>query len=128
METPWDRAKKRPKYAEQEARTAKKPGARAQLNSGRTWSGLRDVIMDSPLGRILIDNKTTEKPSYTLTEDEWKGLKRDANRTPPGCHPALQVDIKGTRLFIIEDPLWDEIQEYIRTLEGMLEQGAEKQN
>lgn len=117
--TPW-KPDARQAYAKQEARTAKKPGARPQINSGRTWSSLRDVQQDSPLGRVLIDNKTTEAMSYTITETDWKALKRDANRTPPGCSPALQIDIRGLRLFTVEEDLWDETMNYIRLLEAKL--------
>lgn len=120
MKTPWAK-RDDPKYAQQERRTARKPGARAQVNSGRTWSSLRDVKQESPLGHVLIDNKTTDNKSYSITEADFKSLKRDANRTPPGCHPALQVDLRSLRLMVIEEDLWDEITEYVRTLEGMLD-------
>jgi hypothetical protein len=30
------------------------------------------------LGRILIDNKTTEAFSYTVKQEDWQSLKRDA--------------------------------------------------
>lgn len=116
LKTPWERVREQP-YAKQEKRTAKKPGARPQINSGRTWSSLRDVIQDSPLGRILIDNKTTEASSYRITREDFMALKRDANRTPPGCLPGLQIDIQDLRLMVIEDGLWDEILNYIRELE-----------
>jgi hypothetical protein len=124
MKTPWQRAQdRRPKYALQESRAAKKPGATAQVNSGRTWSSLRDVKLESPLGRVLIDNKTTETASsYRITEKDWLELRRDANRTPPGCHPALQIDLSDrVRLMTIEEPFWDEILDYIRVLEDQLE-------
>lgn len=120
MKTPWQRATS-PEYARQEKRTAKKPGARAQLNSGRTWSGLRDVRQASPVAHVLIDNKTTDEKSYRITKDDWESLKRDANRTPPGCLPAFQLDISGTRLMVIDDDHYDEIIKYIMLLEGRLE-------
>lgn len=120
MKKPWT-TRNDPKYAQQERRTARKPGARAQVNSGRTWSSLRDVKQSSPLGHVLIDNKTTDAESYRVTKTDFKSLKRDANRTPPGCHPALQVDLQELRLLVIEEDLWDEILEYVRTLEGMLD-------
>jgi hypothetical protein len=120
MSTPWERATA-PKYARQEKRTASKPGARPQLNSGRTWSSLRDVKQKSPVGHILIDNKTTEATSYRITKDDFKALKRDANRTPPGCVPAFQIDIQDLRLLVIEDSMWDEVLDYIRLLESRLE-------
>lgn len=111
----------KPQYARQEARTAKKPGARPQINSGRTWSSLRDVSMKTILGRLLIDNKTTEGKSYTITDDDWKALKRDANRTPPGCSPALQIDIRNLRLIVLEEAWFDELIAYARVMEDEIE-------
>lgn len=111
MKTPWSKDEK-PKYQKQEARTAKKAGARPQLNSGRTWSGLRDVLRITAVGRVLIDNKTTDKRSYKISldgKDGWLALKRDANRTPPGCLPGFQIDIQNVRLVVIEEDLFDEM-------------------
>lgn len=119
MKTPWDRVTK-PKYAQQERRTAKKDGARPQVNSGRTWSSLRDVKQSSPVGHLLIDNKTTDAESYRITKGDFRELIRDANRTPPGCNPALQIDIQELRLMVVQEGLWDEIMNYIRYLESVV--------
>lgn len=78
--------------------------------------------MNSPLGHILIDNKDTEAQSFTIKLKDWISLKRDANRTPPGCHPALQIDIQDLKLMVMEDPLWDEVLDYIRLLEARVEE------
>jgi hypothetical protein len=118
MKTPWK--KHGLSYADQEKRTASKPGARAQVNSGRTWSGLRDVKQRSPVAHVLIDNKTTDAQSYRIEKGDWLELKRDSNRTPPGCLPALQVDISGLALIVLEDGHYDAILEYIADLEGQL--------
>ena len=110
MRAPW-KAKSTPAYLEQERKEAKKPGARLQVNSGRTWSGLRDVIRQSVVGALLIDCKTGANgplKSYRLTEDEWRDLRRDANRTPPGCYPVLRIDIGPYKLMVIEDEMWEE--------------------
>lgn len=109
METPWSPDRKTASQ-KQEARTAKKPGARPQLNSGRTWSGKGDVKQYD----VLIDNKTTEARSYTIKldgEHGWLAHKTHANRTPPGCLPALQVDISGVRLVVVEESFYDELIE-----------------
>jgi hypothetical protein len=124
MSTPWDRVTA-PKYVKQEKRTARKDGGRAQVNSGRTWSSLRDVKQKSPVGHILIDNKTTDAESYRVTKSDFKALVRDANRTPPGCHAALQIDIQDLRLMVIEEGLWDEILNYIRLVESMVDEREE---
>lgn len=124
MKSPWEAAKERRDtgYMQQEKRTGSKKGARQQLNSGRLWFSLRDVMRRTPVGEMLIDNKTTENLSYTIKKDDWAALKRDANRTPPGCHPALQIDIQDLRLMVTEEKLWDDVLDYIRTLEAGLEQ------
>lgn len=70
---------------------------------------------------MLIDNKTTEAQSFTISLKDWLPMKRDANRTPPGCSPAFQIDIRGTRLMLVEEDLWDEALNYIRLLESMLD-------
>lgn len=116
MKTPWKRHGLA--YYAQEKRTASKPGARAQVNSGRTWSGLRDVKQRSPVAHVLIDNKMTDTQSYRIKRLDWLELKRDANRTPPGCLPAFQIDIDGLSLMVIEDSHYDAILEYIAELEG----------
>lgn len=109
---PWKLGKKKP-YEKQEERTAKKKGARRQLNSGRVWSGLRDVKRIVGKRTFLYDNKTTSTRSYSLTAEEFNRLKRDANRTPPGCIPVLQIDFTGggtvLRLVVIEEDLFDEL-------------------
>jgi hypothetical protein len=120
VRTPWQRVTD-PAYAKQEKRTAKKHGARPQVNSGRTWSSLRDVKQESPLGYVLIDNKTTEASSYRITKPDFMALSRDANRTPPGCHPALQIDIQDLRLIVFHEGFWDDVVDYIRLLESKLD-------
>lgn len=114
--TPWEQAKER-RYAEQEKRTASKEGGRPQRNSGRVWHSLRDVTLKSFLGKLLIDNKTTEAKSYTITRSDWEALKRDANRTPPGCLPVLQIDIQSLSLIVFEEGTWDEIVRHVLLLE-----------
>jgi hypothetical protein len=69
------------------------------------------------LSHVLIDNKDAPGKSYRVTEDEWAALKRDANRTPPGCTPALQIDLGKFSLMVVEEAFWDDLLDYIRTLE-----------
>ena len=107
MNVPW-RLGKKPHYAEQEKRTGKKKGARQQMNSGRVWSGLRDVKRSIGEINLLYDNKeATKSGRFTLTEKEWNSLVRDAKRTPPGHHPVIQLDFVGHRLVIIPELLFD---------------------
>jgi hypothetical protein len=119
VDSPWERSLKS-RSKQQEERTAKMPGARPQVNSGRIWSSLRDNKLTSFIGMFLIDNKThddLEKQSYRIDYNEWKSLRRDANRTPPGCLPALQIDLQDISLFVIELSTWEEIQRYVMNLE-----------
>jgi hypothetical protein len=117
--TPWERAKIS-RSVQQERRTSNMPGARSQINSGRIWSSLRDNKLDTFVGMLLIDNKDTESESYRLVREKWLELRRDANRTPPGCHPALQVDIQDVHLMIFEVGLWDALMKYVIDLETRL--------
>ena len=121
-ETPWIRARKS-NSAQQEQRFARGRG-RQQPNSGRRWHSPGDVTLNSFIGRILVDNKThdnPEKQSYRITRDEWLKLRTQANRTPPGCSPALQIDIQELHLLAMELDLWDEIVEYVMRLEATVE-------
>lgn len=110
MKSPWKKDE-RPAYIAAEKRQGKRPGARQQVSSGRTWSGLRDVVEKSKNGiTLLIDNKTGKDgplKSYRITEKEWKEFLRDANRTPPGCNPALRLDIGPYHLIVVDEATWD---------------------
>lgn len=122
VETPWERARTS-RSKQQEDRTAKRSGATSQINSGRTWRSLRDSKLRSFIGTFLIDNKTHENPeqrSYRIVYGDWLALRRDAHRTPPGCLPALQVDLQDVHLFIIELEAWDEVEKYIFSLEAKI--------
>jgi hypothetical protein len=101
---------------------SRKVGVTKNWNSGRGRIK-SDATMQSILGKVLVDNKDTEADSYRIQGDDWRLQRRLANRTPPGCHPALQVDIgDDIHLFICELGLWDEIERYILELETRVEQ------
>ena len=90
--------------------------------SGRLWSSLRDNKLTSFIGMFLIDNKThDDQAEHSLKYHEWKELRRDANRTPPGCLPALQIDLQDIRLLVMEVDTWDEITRYVMDLETRLQ-------
>lgn len=111
MPLPW-KSNDQKRYEKQEARVSRKEGAKPQLNSGRTWSAKGDVKQISPAGNMLIDCKDhSESKSYRITEDEWTKLKSMANGTPPGCLPMLQLDVGQHHLVVIDESLWDEINE-----------------
>lgn len=110
MSVPW-KERRTPAYVRQEREQAKRDSARAQINSGRLWHSLRDVVENSKVGRLLLDCKTGKEgplKSYRITEQDWEALHRDAARTPPGCHPGLRLDIGRFRLLVIEQATWDD--------------------
>ena len=129
-ETPWERANKS-KSQQQEERTAKMKGGRKQPNSGRRWNAKGDATLESFLGKILIDNKThddPEKNSYRITKPDWLTLRRIARQQPPGCHPALQIDIQDIHLLVMELGLWDEAVEFILNLEEKVKRLEERED
>jgi len=108
---PW-KPNRKPGYQRQEERISKKPGHRPQLNSGRTWSGRGDVKLISPVSNLLIDAKDhSNSKSYRITEKDWTELKSMAQKTPPGCCPMLHLEIGQHSVVVIEESLWDEINE-----------------
>jgi hypothetical protein len=126
IQTPWKRATQQ-RYALQETRTAREQGGRQQPNSGRRWFAKRDVVLENPIGRLLIDNKETgQNDSYRITGKDFKALKRDANRTPPGCYPGLQIDIRGVHLMVTETVFYDDVKKHIAGLEARIEELQEK--
>lgn len=113
MGVPWKLGKK-PAYQKQEERTGKKQGGKPQMNSGRVWSSLRDVKRKVGKRTFLYDSKT-RRTSFQLTRVDFDLLKRDSNRTPPGCLPVLQIDftqgVKPLRLVVIEEDVFDDLVE-----------------
>lgn len=103
MLTPWQKQLK-PKHQRQEENLGNRPGGQRQPASGRIWRFARDV----KLMGFLIEARTTEKPSYRISLEEWLAIEQQAHMTPPGCLPAMQIDIQGhslivTRLVDFED-------------------------
>lgn len=83
-------------------------GGSKQINSGRTtWRSPRDTKLYS----FLIENRTTKGNSYCLSGHEFQQLKQQARRTPPGMHPAIQVDYEqhGLELITVELRTFHEI-------------------
>jgi hypothetical protein len=127
MVPPWKRVTEQ-KYAEQEKRTAKNQSGRRQPNSGRLWHSRRDVVLSNPIGKLLIDNKGTEAESFRIERNEWKKLRRDSNRTPPGCSPGMQIDIQDEHLMVIGLDFYDELCRYILHLEAEVEDARNKKD
>jgi hypothetical protein len=106
---PWkDKLKSRHQQQEQGLQTT-------HPASGRLWRWKRD-------GRFfdfLIEARTTEADSYTIKYDEWKSIKRDALQTPPGCMPAMEIQIKDVALIAIEKDVWEEIYNQLVSLTAL---------
>ena len=99
LETPWQKQLKS-KHRRQEDRLQKTHPA-----SGRLWRWKRD-------GRFfdfLIEARTTNSSSYSISYDEWLGLKRNAHQTPPGCMPAMDIEIKDVNLIVVERDVFEEM-------------------
>lgn len=68
---------------------------------------------------FLIDTKTTEARSYSISldgKDGWKALTLAANRT--GCVPMLQIDLpEATSLTVIDTAMWDEVVKFLLAVE-----------
>lgn len=116
METPWTRARKL-KSEIQEDSIGKMEGGKRQVNSGRLWRWKRDGILHN----FLVEARTTEKESYRVEMREFQDIRKQAMQTPPGLRPAMQVDIKGLRLVVIELQVFQEMQLHIIELETKLE-------
>jgi hypothetical protein len=110
METPWERARKT-KSERQEERLGNLPGGNRQINSGRFWRSKRDAT----LFEFLIEARTTEKGSYTISYDEFRAIEKNALQTPPGCLPGMQIDLRSLRLIVVRfDDWYDERVELLR--------------
>lgn len=89
MLPPWKRALK-PRHREQEEEFDKVGGKR-QPASGRIWRFKRDGVL---LG-FLFEARTTEKDHYTIKLAELKKIEAAAHMTPPGCLPAMKIEMQG---------------------------------
>jgi hypothetical protein len=112
VNVPWKKDK--PGYVKQEQRLGKKPGARQQINSGRLYFSRGDVKQKVGPFCFLIDAKHRPEGSYRLDSRSWQGLKRMANKTPPGCIPMVKVSLGDVDLAIIEESVWDAIAKAIQ--------------
>ena len=119
-DTPWRKARANQRSQRQEGALAARPGGRRQLNSGRLWFAKRDVTLNG----YLIEARTTENATYTISKVEFKKLVKDAFSTPPGQLPAMVVTFEGgdpINLFVTRLEDHEAQQERIGLLEGELE-------
>lgn len=72
-------------------------GGEKSVNSGRFWRWKRD----GKLWEFLIEARTTEHNSYSIQRDEFLAIEREAQQTPPGLLPGMQIDIRNLSLMVI---------------------------
>ena len=106
LQTPWKKAREKQAYQRQEERLAASPGARAQVNSGRYWFSKRDVRKNG----FLIEARTTQAKSYSISAEEWDKLTNESFTQPPGLLPAMQIDLQGSRLWVMRQEDFDYFQ------------------
>ena len=98
METPWQRAKKTRSQRQEESLGKR---GQPQINSGRTaWTSKRDARI---YNLFLVEARTTERDTITISGKEWKQIRRAAQQTPPGLLPAMHLEIQDEQMLMIAD-------------------------
>jgi len=92
-------------------------GGSRGVNSGRFWRWKRD----GTLREFLIEARTTEKGSYTITKKEWNDIRTESFRTPPGLLPGMQIDIQDVKLIVIEVTAFEDLFNELIALRGKVE-------
>src|SRR4051794_15643527 len=103
LETPWQRARAKTKSQRQEERNGEMPNATKQVNSGRFWRWKRDGIIHN----FLVEARTTERGSYSISKKEFLSMRKEAITTPPGLKPAMQIDLDELQLWVMELRDWE---------------------
>jgi len=100
MDAPWDRSKRKTKSQKQEERLGRR--GKPQINSGRTsWRSKRDAVLYDSL---LVEARTTQADSISISGREWKTIRRQALQTPPGLLPSMHLEIQNdVRLLVIDE-------------------------
>jgi len=106
VETPWHRARHHKSEA-QEKRLGNKPNSKRQPNSGRGRFAKRDGRL---FGHYLVEARQTDAKSYTIKEDEFRDIEKQARLAPPGCRPAMALEIGKLRLIVTLESDWDDDQ------------------
>lgn len=113
MEAPWEKPLK-PRHRQQEERISKS-GGQTHPASGRIWRFKRDGILFD----FLIEARHTDSGSYRVKLDELHQITREANMTPPGCNPAMQIEFGHEEWILIPLATFREIyNELVNQREG----------
>jgi len=81
----------------QESRTAKEFGGKATPASGALDGAKGDI--KTPY--FLIENKFTDKKSYSLKLETWDKIAKEAIKESLR-YPLMQIDIQGRQLVVVE--------------------------
>lgn len=92
------------------------PGGLKTVNSGRFWRWKRD----GRLWEYLIETRTTDANSYSVSHDEFLAIEREAKTTPPGLLPGMQVDIRELQLVVVRLNDFQEMQMELDSLRTRL--------
>lgn len=114
LQLPWKRAGKS-KSQRQEERIGNMRGGQKQNNSGRFWRWPRDAKLHD----FLVEARTTDAKSYSIKYEEFQQLAKQAYRTPPGCQPAMQIDIRDLQLFVTKLSDYEALRDRLLYLEGL---------
>jgi hypothetical protein len=117
MDLPWNRARDR-RSQRQEQRNAAMPEGSQQPNSGRFWRFKRD----NKVWNFLVESRTTEKGSYSVSKKEFESIRREAISTPPGLKPGMQIDLGNLSLFVMELRDFEALYTRVVDLEARLEE------
>lgn len=101
--TPWQRISVQKKSVISENKAAKSEGGRRVTGSGnkREKGDVRNSTW-------RIEDKFTDKESFSLKVSDWKKICHEAFHTPPGLLPQMRITFGGhiVRVLREEDYLW----------------------
>ena len=87
------------KWQKQEKATAKRYGGRRTPVSGGKWSFPGDVTTD----KFLIDDKTTDRKSFSITKVMWNKIRTEALKSMK--RPVLKITFAdGTSFVCLDEP------------------------
>jgi len=125
LDTPWSRARKTRSRVQEES-LGRQPGGTQQPASGRFWNRKRDGVRYE----FLIEARTNEKTSvrsYRISYDEFKRIAREAQQTPPGLVPAMQIQILDLELFTVKKEDFFAVYERMLLLEAQVDAIAKRE-
>jgi hypothetical protein len=89
--TPFKRAQSGRRARKSEEQLAKSTGGLRQPASGSKPGRKGDVRENG----FLTEDKFTDNKSYSITQETWYKIEREAAMTPPGLRPRMRLSIKG---------------------------------